>query len=104
MNFGPYQYVVTIPSSKDSPRVLIVSKLSFSVIENPSSMFVPSGRHPVYGLDGMMPSSDPSKYYFAIQDNLNKNFQSYYLLVDPCLHYLGNDCETCSPGYWLATT
>ena len=107
MNFGPYQYVVTIPCLVANPRILIISKLYFSVIENPSGLFIPSGKHPNYGLDGMMPSSDPTqpfKFYLALQDSASKNFQSYYLLVDPCLHYLNNNCEMCSAGYWLVTT
>ncbi len=76
MNFGPYQYVVTIHSSKlDSPSKFI----SLSELQQDAQ--------------------DPYKYYFGTIEAATNNFQSYYLLVNKCI--LRDEmfvCQTCEAG------
>ncbi len=97
MNFGPYQYVVTIHSSKlDSlTRVVLTNKqtaaLHLSCLVGSSRMISWAGMQEVTDLR--------TRYYFGSIEAATNNFQSYYLLVDNCLSRDASGyCGSCPPG------
>ena len=106
LNFGPYQYVVTIPSRTGSIEMFVVAKqLSLNTFYTvPMQM----SRSFLTNLGGGQLVN--LKYYFGVGDCgltplTYSNFQSYYLLVDPCMEYqvsASNNCSAClKPDYYL---
>ena len=104
LNFGPYQYVVTIPSRTGSNLMVIVNKqLLLNLIY---TVALPDPRYPMYPNIAGGPIWS-SKYYFAVGllDSLKVDFQSYYLLVDPCMEQVTASSTSCTkclgPDYYL---
>ncbi len=92
LNFGPYQYVVTIPAFTLQNQVMFIDKTSFSLV------FIAKYRLSC-GLPNTATSSNigtgslsfegfsiHDRFYFGVVVLANSigNFQSYYLLVDNC--------------------
>jgi hypothetical protein len=98
LNFGPYQYVVTIPAFVNTlpSTILGVSKLTFLLVSN--SMTINQklmDNTPHWGT--LMNTGD--SFYFVIFASANKNFQSYYLTVSDCTSRDSNRvCQTCQSG------
>ena len=107
LNFGPYQYVVTIPTGSTSINMVFYSKAninptnSFTVqLSNAAvSAYTDSFTGFVFDAAGV------DRVYFAIITNAvsNRNFQSYYLTVDRCTTRAGAVCTACLPAYYLVT-
>jgi hypothetical protein len=100
LNFGPYQYVVTIPARSSAPSTIIgVSKITFTIDSN--TLTIPcsqDSRLPYYGTAW----ADGNKYYLITRDLTSMNFQSYYLTVDRCAVRDGsNVCTDCVDGLGL---
>ena len=93
LNFGPYQYVVTIPQQRRPTIVIFVIK----------SNLVING---TYSFDAKVPRYSPHRgilqqegenYPFVIFDLEFRNFQSYYLTVADCTSRdASNICQTCT--------
>jgi hypothetical protein len=101
LNFGPYQYVVTIPTVVSGPsNVLVISKTTFVVIAPVLTIagFAAGHRSPHFGTL----TEVGSKFYLVVYDQAVKNFQSYYLTVDRCAVRDGsNVCTDCVDGLGL---
>jgi hypothetical protein len=108
LNFGPYQYVVTIPSV-NSPMVFIViiSKNTWQITSPLYFVFgVKANRYsPGWGSmpsvrQGGYPFFAPNyQHYLMFQDSASKNFQSYYLTVADCTSRDANRvCQACQSG------
>jgi hypothetical protein len=100
LNFGPYQYVVTIKKGPGVTDLLFLSKINLSsdLISLPSSVEVGLDRPSFQGF-----VETGSRFYFSIvEGSTNQNFQSYYLTVDRCAVRDGsNVCTDCVDGLGL---
>jgi hypothetical protein len=115
LNFGPYQYVVTIPSTPSAIGfVMVVSKLTFTLL--PPLNFVSSAPFQdsphwgdfarilysgTYTINSVVYTYYEAnhRYLFYLQDATSKNFQSYYLTVSDCTSRDSNRvCQTCQSG------
>ena len=104
MNFGPYQYVVTMPtnSSGITGDIMFISKITMNAIDTVTAAM------PKYALQmttaGFFREYD--KMYFTARINdASQNFQSYYLTVDRCVNRDGSlVCQECLPEYYRNST
>ena len=105
LNFGPYQYVVTIPNYTDGKKKLIFVPKAIGQMANVivSSLYQVNKENWWYTLTGFIASDD--RYYFGQIEKNSGNFQSYYLTVDRCVNRDGSFiCTQCLPGYYRVTT
>ena len=99
LNFGPYQYVVTIPSVTSSAALTgfftiskLDLKLDFHVLRRPIG-----DRSDTW--TGFRMKAD--RYYFSVMSLADRCLQSYYLLVDSCIErFSNNTCKRCIDGYY----
>ena len=100
LNFGPYQYVVTIPQS-ESPKqyqMVFISKLTWSLYTDTPFIISRTSRISQKSFVGLE-AYRTDKYYFGVVDKDSSNFQTYYLLVDNCESRGPTSiCETCPPS------
>jgi hypothetical protein len=104
LNFGPYQYVVTIQTNVANPKLTFNSKTDLLLayqtsLSNPDVRvykdLLPSFQGFVIVNNGLL-----DYFYFGIINMVaDNNFQSYYLTVDRCVTRDGsNVCTLCLPG------
>jgi hypothetical protein len=104
LNFGPYQYVVTMPYTLTGVNLLIYTKADLATkftAALPSITVVP------YASSATMAGTflQGSRLYFAFVENVGKNFQSYYLMYDPnCATRPTNICTQCDATYYRDST
>ena len=111
LNFGPYQYVVTIPDGQASVPVIFFTKGNTLTMYNTLALTFGGVSPSVVRFAGFIQHSTSlaatgiDKQYFGLVDTANKNFQSYYLTVDRCVtRDGGNVCTQCLPGFYRVTT
>jgi hypothetical protein len=104
MNFGPYQYVVTIPKNIGSITgdIVFISKITMNAIASVTAAL------PHYALEistaGLFREYD-RMYFTARMNDASQNFQSYYLTVDRCVNRDGSlVCLECLPEYYRDST
>ena len=102
LNFGPYQYVVTIPARIDlivAMNMLVVSKLGAAFASIYQTLTVNGAVGALqYSLAGMTKDTSNDWYYFGVIESTNKNFQSYYLTVSyPLSPCTSTGCTLCDP-------
>ena len=101
LNFGPYQYVVTMPSWNAVARLLFINKISFTGFTNFAS-YITNSTNTMLQANFMGWDVDDGvlndKYYFSyVVYTQHTNFQTYYLLVDNCTsRSAGSICDTCA--------
>jgi hypothetical protein len=105
LNFGPYQYVVTIPWSVANGQLSIFPKGSGGFTSPQNYSLVGSGiKVSLMSFGGFVQANGP-RLYFGIHATVggNKNFQSYYLTVDPCAFRTASPalvCTLCLDNYY----
>jgi hypothetical protein len=96
MNFGPYQYVVTM--TQNTPTyALFFKKLTMVITDTTLTIAGVNtyNRSPHYG----DLQNDNDKFDILLFNTGNKNFQSYYLTVADCTSRdASNICQTCTAG------
>jgi hypothetical protein len=99
LNFGPYQYVVTIKTNTAS--ALIYFFLKTDLTQTPTvALSNTAGKVFSDTLRGFIAAGD--RYYFGfIDQQSDKNFQSYYLQLDLCITRTASICTQCPAGYYL---
>ena len=114
LNFGPYQYVVTLTTNAPSAYVLVMDKTSNTPAVTASFA---TGNGMEYGYSTIAgPMIDYSSgqfraYITGIAYKANYNVHSYYLTVDPCseincIHctYNKEKCSSCNTAWYLDTS
>ena len=110
LNFGPYQYVVTLTVLTPSAYVLVIDKTT-NMPAVLSSFATRRGinydRFTIAGTMTVYKSGQFRAYITAIANQTTGNFnvQSYYLTVDRCVNRDGSlVCQECLPGYYRVGT
>jgi hypothetical protein len=104
LNFGPYQYVVTMPLATTVINLLIYSK---ATLATKFSAALPLTTVAAYASNPTMRGFivQGSRFYFAFIQNTGRNFQSYYLMYDPnCATRPTNICTQCGATYYRDST
>ena len=100
LNFGPYQYVVTIPSASASTSILFVYKPTFLIGYTFAFAANINKYTPGYGnLNGEL-----ERFYLVMSELVSTNIQSYYLTVADCTtRDAARICTTCIAGYYRSS-
>jgi hypothetical protein len=103
LNFGPYQYVVTIQRGITNLKLKVYSKTDLSTI---STIALPITTVKSYDDRSTFSGGVPylNRIYFAFIEDVKKNFQSYYLTMDACVTRGGDGiCTLCEPGHYFTS-
>jgi hypothetical protein len=96
LNFGPYQYALTIPAGMNTSPIVIVSKTTLTLTD--ASMTINAKMSPFTPHFGTLESYE-GDYYLLVFDMNTLNFQSYSLTVENCTSRDSNRvCQTCQSG------
>ncbi len=99
LNFGPYQYVVTIPSVTASAALTGFYTLSKQHLKLDFHLLPQPIVDRTDAWTGFRAKAD--SYYFSLVSLADRCLQSYYLLVDSCIERdANNTCLKCIDGYY----
>ena len=100
VNFGSYQYLITIPSYLPNPAIYFINKQTFALDMVDDYRITLNDGAVVERWSASTFKQVHDRYYFAVgvTDLVSYNFQSYYLLVDNCTSRVNDICQTCPAG------
>jgi hypothetical protein len=104
-NFGPYQYVVTMPGLPSMNFIMLINKYG-TMVHDISLTFTTSIESGTLEFHGTGFNLGSLRIYFSLSAKNGGffNFQSYYLTVDRCVNRVALVCLECLPGYYRVTT